>query len=155
MSDTETKPDTPDLSGETKPTEEESLFDISTPEGRKALFEIMCIAKGIDPNQVQSMAKFTNPDNNDERSYYPTQHTALAIAQLRMFGRAFYKKDEWNEYEVIADLLSIGYMGYKGFKSEQFKDITSGQPNLDKLQGLPEETKSGILSGLLGRRKTE
>ena len=162
MSDTETNPteeaeeaEEPEEAEETKEAEEEPLFDVSTPEGRKAIFEIMCIAKGIDPNQVQGMAKFTNPDNNDERSYYPTQHTALAIAQLRMFGRAFYKKDEWNEYESIADLLSIGYMGYKGFKSEQYKDITSGQPNLDKLQGLPEATKSGVLSGLLGRRKTE
>ncbi|GAH54916.1 unnamed protein product, partial [marine sediment metagenome] len=50
---------------------------------------------------------------------------------------------------------SIGFMGYKGFKSEQYKDITSGQPNLDKLQGLPEETKQGILAGLFGRGKTE
>lgn len=131
------------------------MFDISTPEGRKTLFEIMCIAKGVDPNQVQGMAKFTNPDNNDERSYYPTQRTALAIAQLRMFGFAFYKDETWNEYELIADLLSIGFMGYKGFKSEQYKDITSGQPNLDKLQGLPEETKKGILSGIFNRGKAE
>lgn len=134
-------------------TETKELFDLTTPEGRKTLFEIMCIAKGIDPNQVQGMARFTNPDNTDERSYYPTQHTTLAIAQLRMFGQAFYRGEEWNEYEEIAEILSIGHMGYKGFKSGQYVDITSGQPNLDKLQGLPEETKQGMLSGLLRRGK--
>lgn len=135
----------------TETVEKEPVFDVATPEGRKALFEIMCIARGIDPNQVQSMAKFMNADNNDERSYYPNQRTALAIAQLRMFGQAFYRGDDWNEYEVIADLLSIGFMGFKGFKSEQYKDITSGQPNLDKLQSLPEETKKVFLSGIFNR----
>ncbi|GAH68568.1 unnamed protein product, partial [marine sediment metagenome] len=92
---------------------------------------------------------------NDERSYFPTQLTSLAIAQLRGYGKANYRKAEWNEYDIIADCIAVGFMGYKGFKSEQYKDITSGQPNLDKLQGLPEETRKGILSGLFGRGKTE
>jgi len=119
------------------------------------LFRAMCIVRGIDPNQVQSMAKFSDFDNQDERSYYPNQLTSIAVAQLRMFGEAFYKGGEWNEYELIADFLAVGFMGYKGFKSEQYKDITSGQPNLDKLQGLPEETKKGILSGLFSRGSKE
>jgi len=119
------------------------------------LFRAMCIVRGIDPNQVQSMAKFSDFDNQDERSYYPNQLTSLAVAQLRMFGEAFYKGEQWNEYELVADLLAVGYMGYKGFKSDQYKDITSGQPNLDKLRGLPEETQKGILSGIFGRSSKE
>ena len=115
------------------------------------VFRAMCVIRGIDPNQVQAMAKFSDFDNNDERSYYPNQLTSIAIAQLRMFGESFYMGDEWNEYELVADYLAIGFMGYKGFKSEQYKDITSGQPNLDKLQGLPEETRKGILSGIFNR----
>ena len=83
------------------------------------LFRAMCIVRGIDPNQIQSQAKFTNLDNNDERSYYATQFTAVAIAQLRMLGESMYMGDDWNEYELAADILSVGFMGYKGFKSEQ------------------------------------
>lgn len=124
---------------------------ILTIESWDDLFRASCIAKGIDPNQVQSMAKFSNFDNNDERSYYPTMLTAIAISQLRMFGKAFYPKDTWNEYELIADYLSVSLMGYHGFKSEQYKDITSGQVNLDKLKGVPEEYKQGILSGIFNR----
>ena len=115
------------------------------------LFRAMCIVRGVDPDQVQSMAKFSDFDNQDERSYYPNQITSVAVAQLRIFGEAFYMGEEWNEYELVADFLAVGFMGYKGFKSEQYKDITSGQPNLDKLQGLPEETKKGILSGIFDR----
>ena len=115
------------------------------------LFRALCIVRGVDPDQVQSMAKFSDFDNQDERSYYPNQITSVAIAQLRIFGEAFYKDEDWNEYELVADFLAVGFMGYKGFKSEQYKDITSGQPNLDKLQGLPEETKKGILSGIFNR----
>ena len=119
------------------------------------LFEWMSVALGRDPKAIQSMAKFMNIDSHDETSYFPNQLTSLAIAQLRGYGKAHYFNDDWNEYDVLADCIAIGFMGYKGFKSEQYKDITSGQPNLDKLQGLPEETKPGILSGIFGRGKTE
>lgn len=135
----------------------EKLFSrIKTPkELYDLLFNIMCSVRGIDPNQVQSMSKFSNFDNDDERSYYPTQLVSVAIAQLRMFGQGFYRGEDWNEYEDVANLLAVGFMGYKGFKSEQYKDITSGQPNLDKLKGLPEETQKGILSGLFNRGSKE
>lgn len=119
------------------------------------LFRLMCIAKGIDPKQVQAMSKFSDFDNNDERSFYPDKLTVLAIAQLRMFGEALYKGDEWNEYTSIADKLSVGFMGYKGFKSGQYVDITSGQINLDKLKGVPEEVKKGVLQGIFNRSKSE
>lgn len=148
MSETKEKSDVPDLSGETKQVEKPPSLKI---ESWDDIFRAMCVIRGIDPNQVQSMAKFSDFDNEDERSYYPNQLTSIAIAQLRMYGESFYKGDDWNEYELIADYLAVGFMGYKGFKSEQYKDITSGQPNLDKLQGLPEETRKGILSGIFNR----
>ena len=132
-------------------TKEENI-SIKTPQD---LFEWMSVALGRDPKAIQSMAKYMNLDSNDERSYFPNQVTSLAIAQLRGYGKAHYPNADWNEYDILADVISIGFMGYKGFKSEQYKDITSGQPNLDKLQGLPEETKQGILSGLFGRGKKE
>jgi len=115
------------------------------------VFRAICIAKGVDPDQVQGMARFMNPDSVDETTYFPTQITSVAISQLRLYGTSFYKGENWNEYDFAADILGIGFKGYKGFKSEQYKDITSGQPNLDKLTGLPEETKKGILSGIFSR----
>ena len=132
-------------------SEEESI-SIKTPQD---LFEWMSVALGRDPQAIQSMAKFMNIDSHDETSYFPNQVTSLAIAQLRAYGKAHYFNDDWNEYDTIADCIGVGFKGFKGFKSEQYKDITSGQPNLDKLQGLPEETKKGILSGIFGRGKTE
>jgi hypothetical protein len=141
----------------TKPIEESepptTNIDIITPEGRKIIFELLCMARGIDPSQVQGMAKFMNPDSVDETTYYATQRTVVSIAQLRLYSESFYKGEEWNEYEFAADILGTGFKGFKGFKSVQYKDITSGQPNLDKLQGLPEETKQGVLAGIFGRKK--
>ena len=130
-------------------------IDITTPEGRKIIFELLCMVRGVDPSQVQGMARFMDPESVDQTTYYPTQRTSVAIAQLRLYGESFYKGEDWNEYELAADLIGVGFKGYKGFKSEQYKDITSGQPNLDKLTGLPEETKKGILSGIFGRSKSE
>jgi len=140
---------------ESKPTDlepiEEECKEETEPIDMEQIFEIMCLARGVDPKQVQAMAKFINFDNEDERSYYPTKKTAVAIAQLRIYGEALYKGHDWNEYELIANTLAISFMGLKGMKSEQYKDITSGQPNLDKLHGLPEETKQGLLAGILNR----
>jgi len=130
----------------------EPQIQIKTPQD---VFEWRCAALGIDPKQIQSMAKFMDVDSHDETSYFPNQLTSLAIAQLRAYGQALYRGSDWNPYDVIADCIAVGFKGYKGFKSEQYKDITSGQPNLDKLQGLPEETKKGILSGIFGRSKKE
>jgi len=142
---------------ETETKEEGVKIKIETPQD---LFEWVSVALGRDPKQIQSMAKFMDIDSHDETSYFPNQLTSLAIAQLRAYGKAHYPNtytnpDDWNEYDVIADCIAIGFKGFKGFKSEQYKDITSGQPNLDKLQGLPEETKKGILSGIFNRGKTE
>jgi hypothetical protein len=137
-------------------TESEPVFDEESQlmiESWDDVFKVMCVVKGIDPAQIQSMSKFSNFENNDERSYYANQYTSVAIAQLRAYGKALYFDHDWNEYTTLAEFLSVGFMGYKGFKSEQWKDITSGQPNLDKLKGLPEETQKGILSGLFGRKK--
>jgi len=131
-----------------------SNIDITTPEGRKIIFDILCMVRGIDPSQVQGMAKFMDPESVDETTYYATQRTAVSIAQLRLYSESFYKGEAWNEYEFAADILGTGFKGFKGFKSVQYTDITSGQPNLDKLQGLPEDTKQGILSGIF-RRKSE
>ena len=130
-------------------------IDITTPEGRKIVFELLCMTRGIDPSQVQGMAKFMNAESVDETTYYTTQRTAVSIAQLRLYSESFYKGEEWNEYEFAADILGTSFKGFKGFKSVQYTDITSGQPNLDKLKGLPEETKHGVLSGILGRGKSE
>jgi len=138
-------------------TEEKTPETTETPnlaELGKDLFHIMCAVRGVDPEQVQGMAKFMDADSIDETTYYPNQKTAVAIAQLRIFGQGFYRGHDWNEYDLCADILGTNFKGYKGFKSEQYKDITSGQPNLDKLQGLQEETKRGILSSLL-RGKSE
>lgn len=145
MTETEPKSEKPDE------TKEKPIIDITTPEGRNTLFEMRCIAMGIDPKQVQSLAKFSDFDKIDEGTYYPNQLTSVAIAQLRMYGEALYRGDNWNEYAVCADLLGDGFKGYKGFKSNQYVEITSGQQNLDKLQGMPEETRKGVLASLLNR----
>jgi len=129
-------------------------IDITTPEGRKIIFEMLCMVRGIDPSQVQGMAKFMDPESVDETTYYATQRTAVSIAQLRLYSESFYKGEAWNEYEFAADILGTGFKGFKGFKSVQYKDIASGQPNLENIQGLPDETKQGIISGIF-RRKSE
>jgi hypothetical protein len=145
MSETETSVEP---KAETKP-----LIDVTTPEGRKVIFEILCMVRGIDPSQVQGLAKFMDPENVDQTTFYPTQKTSLAISQLRLYGEAFYMGEEWNEYELAADIIGTGFKGYKGYKSNQYVEITSGQQNLEKLQGVPEDTKKGILSGIFGGKK--
>ena len=125
---------------------------VRTPE---EMFRWMAVAQGKDPDSIQAMSKFLDVESHDETSYFPNQLTAIAIAQLRIRAKALYKGHEWNPFDIVADAIGVGFKGFKGFKSEQYKDITSGQPNLDKLRGLPEETQKGLLSGIFNRGKSE
>ena len=133
--------------------EKEPIPQMSMDEVSDLLFTTMCAVKGIDPKQVQGMAKFMDADSIDETTYFPNQITSIAIAQLRMFGQGFYRGEDWNPYDMIADLLGTGLKGYKGFKSEQYKDITRQTHNLDALKSSPEEVKQGFVSRILGGGK--
>jgi len=115
----------------------------------------LIIAKGGDPDAIQAVSDFMDLKSNIERSYFPDKTTSICIAQLTGYGKTYFPVDDWNPFDLVADSLAVAFMPYKGFKSNQFVDMTSGQPNLDKLQGLPEETKKGILSGIFGRGKSE
>lgn len=117
------------------------------------LKRILIIAKGGDPDAIQAVAKFMDLESTTERAYFADKTIMLCVAQLNGYAQAYFPKDDWDPFSLVADVISVATMGYKGFKSEQFKDMTSGQPNLDKLTGLPEDTKRGILSGLLRGKK--
>ena len=132
---------------ETKPKFEIESFD--------DLKRILTIARGGDPDAIQAVANFMDLKSNIERSYFPDKKTTIAIGQLTGLGKIYYPQDDWEPFGLVADVLAVAFMPYKGFKSNQFVDMTSGQPNLDKLRGLPEETKQGIIQRLLARGKEE
>ena len=132
---------------ETKPKFEIESFD--------DLKRILTIARGGDPDAIQAVANFMDLKSNIERSYFPDKKTTIAIGQLTGLGKIYYPQDDWEPFGLVADVLAVAFMPYKGFKSNQFVDMTSGQPNLDKLRGLPEETKHGIIQRILGKGKGE
>lgn len=119
------------------------------------LRNVLVIAKGGDPNAIQAITKFMDFDSPAERSYFPDKTVTLCVGQLEGFGKVFYPKDTWDPFSLVADVLSVCFMGYKGFKSEQFVDMTRQTPNLDALQTSSEETKQGLISRMLGRGKGE
>jgi len=103
--------------------------------------KVLVIAKGGDPNAIQAITNFMDFKSDAERSYFPDKTLTLCVGQLNGFGKAFYPNDDWK--------------GYKGFKSNQFVDMTRQTPNLDALQTTSEEAKQGIISRILGGGKTE
>lgn len=129
------------------------LLEIKTLDDLK---KVLIIAKGGDPDAQQAIANFMNLSSTAERSYFPDKLTALAIGQLNGFGRLYYPKDEWNPYTLVADSLSVGLMGYKGFKSNQLVDITRQTPNLSDLKTASDAVQNrGLFSRLLGGSKEE
>lgn len=131
---------------------EKPKFEIKTD---KDIQRIMTIAKGGDPDAQQAIIDFMNLKSNVERSYFPDKKTVICIGQLQGFGRTFYRNDEWNPFDLTADVLSTGFMGYKGFKSNQFVDMTRTQPDLSGLQTSPEEQRRSLIDRALGRGKEE
>lgn len=133
-------------------TEVTPIFKI---ESMKDFKDVLTIARGGDPDAIQAIASFMSLDSDTERSYFPDKTTALCIGQLNGFGKLFFPNDDWDPFTLVSDSLSVAYMGYKGFKSNQFVDMTRQTPNLADLQTQSEPVKSGILSGLFKGSRTE
>lgn len=132
----------------TEATKPQPLFKI---ESISDLKDVLTIAKGGDPDAIQALASFMNLNSNTERSYFPDKITTLCIAQLNGFGELFFPNEDWNPFTLVSDALAIAHMGYKGFKSGQYVDMTRQTPNLSALETQSDSVKGGILGRLFGR----
>lgn len=117
------------------------------------LWRVITIAKGGNPNAQQALEKFIDLESDEERSYFPDKITTLAVSQNLIYGKSLFPHRPVNAFSIFASCLSKGFMGYKGFKSNQWVDITRQTTNLDALKSMPDDTKQGVLSGILGGRK--
>lgn len=133
-------------------TENTPMFKIET---MKDFKDVLTIAKGGDPDAIQAISQFMDLKSNTERSYFPDKITTLCVAQLNGFGKLYFRGDTWNPFSLVADALAIAHMGYKGFKSGQFVDMTRQTPNLSDLQTASEEVKSSLVRGLFSRGGSE
>jgi len=116
---------------------------------------ILVIAKGGDPNAIQAITKFMDFNSNAERSYFPDKTMTLCTAQLSGYGKTFFPNDDWDPFSLVADVIAVHFMGYKGYKSGQFVEMTRQTTNLDALKSSPDEVKQGIISRILGGGKKE
>lgn len=132
----------------TKKETKEPVFKIESLDDLK---RIMTIARGGDPDAIQAVTRFMDLESNQERSYFPDKITTLAIGQLDGYGKLYYPEDDWNPYGLVAEALSVAFMGFKGFKSNQFMEMTRQTPNLSALQSQPEPVKQSVLSRLFNR----
>lgn len=127
---------------------QEALFAIKSFDDLKRM---IILAKGGDPDALQAVANFMDLKSPTERSNFPDTMTAICIGQLNGLGETYFRGHEWNPYTLVGNALSVGFMGLKGFKSNQFVDMTRQTPNLDALQLSGEDTKRSIISRIVGR----
>ncbi len=134
-------------------TKTKPLFKIDSLDDLK---RVSIIARGGDPDAIQAVANFMNLKSTQERSYFPDKTTALAMAQLEGFGKLYFPEDEWNPFSLVSEVVSISLMGYKGFKSNQFVDMTRQTHDLSALQDVAEQQQSrSLFNRITGRGKTE
>ena len=152
MTDAELEPE-PEIEPEVKPEPETGLqLKIETLDDLK---RILVIARGGDPDAIQAVANFMNLKSNIERSYFPDKTTSVCIGQLTGYGRVFFPLDDWNPFDLVADCLAVSFMPYKGFKSNQFVDMTRQTPTLADLKDVSETAQRGIMDRILRRGSEE
>ena len=117
------------------------------------LRDMMIIAKGGDPKAAQTINDFIKFDNNTERSNFPNSKTTLVIAQLNGYSRLFYPDDSDNPFGLAAECIEISFMARKGWKSQQFVEMTKQTPSIPDLVTIGEGKQRGIGDRLLGRGK--
>ena len=154
MTDTETAPDLDiesleeaetAVSTETKPQLKiESLDDLR---------RVMTIAQGGDPDAQQTLNNFLRFDNDTERSNLPNTTTVRCVAQLNGFSKLFYPNDD-DPFALVAGCIETAFMARKGWKSNQFVEMTKQTPSLSDLQAVTEKSPS-LTDRVLGRSKPE
>lgn len=134
-------------------TEPAPAFKIESLDDMK---RVLTIARGGDPDAIQAIANFMDLKSNIERSYFPDKKTTICIGQLTGLGKVYFPNADWEPFGLVADVLAVAFMPYKGFKSNQFVDMTRQTPNLDALQTtLGDEQKQGVLGRIFGRGSKE
>ena len=135
------------------------MTETATPQFKIESFDdlrrVMTIAKGGNPDAIQAVTDFMDLKSNIERSYFPDKRTTLCVSQLEGYGKLYFPNDEWDPFRLISDVLAIGFMPYKGFKSNQFVDMTKQTPTLSDLQIMKGDQERGLVDKLLGRGKEE
>ena len=108
------------------------------------------------PDAIQAVANFMDLKNPQERTYFPDKQTAIAMAQLEGYGKLYFPEEDWNPFSLVSEVITVSLMGYKGFKSNQFVDMTRQTPDLSDLQTVAEQQPpGGLLSRITGRGTTE
>lgn len=136
MSDTETKP----------VLKIESLDDMK---------RVLTIARGGDPDAIQAVTNFMDFKSDIERSYFPDKTTTLCVGQLEGFAKLYYPNADWDPFSLTSGVIAIAFMPYKGFKSNQFVDMTRTQPDLSGLKTSTDEQKQSTIDRILRRGPTE
>jgi len=148
MTETELKP-TPEPVEEVPETEPQPKLKIESLDDMK---RIMIIARGGDPDAIQAISDFMDLRSNIERSYLPDKKTTICVAQLTGWGDVYFPQDEWDPFNLVANALAVAYMPYKGFKSNQFVDMTRQTPSLSELESYRESAQErGLMDRILNR----
>lgn len=127
---------------------EKPNFEIKTLDDLK---RVLIIAKGGDPDAIQAVSRFVPWEKLAAQSYFPDKLTAVAISQLNGYSAVLHMKC----FSTVADVLSVGFMSLKGFKTGQFVQMTQQTANLSSLESQPEEVKRGFLSNFFNRGAKE
>jgi len=155
VTDTETAPDLDIESLEEAetvvPTEKKLQLKI---ESLDDLRRVMTIAQGGDPDAQQTLNNFLRFDNDTERSNLPNTTTVRCVAQLNGFSKLFYPKNDDDPFALVAGCIETAFMARKGWKSNQFVEMTKQTPSLSDLQAVTEKSPS-LTDRVLGRSKTE
>ncbi len=150
MTETDKEPDSIALPEEPAPISEKPKLKI---ENFDDLRDMMIIAKGGDPKAQQTINDFINFANNTERSNFPNTKTVLCIAQLNGYSKLYYPDNPDNPFAIVAESLEISFMAKKGWKANQFVEMTKQTPSIPDLVTIGEAKQRGIGERLLGRGK--
>ena len=119
------------------------------------LRRVFTIAQGGNPDAEQTLNNFLKFDNDTERSNLATTLTVRCVAQLNGYSQLYYPEVSDNPFALIARCLETAYMARKGWKSNQFVEMTKQTPSITDLETLGGEQQRSLVDKVLGRGKSE
>ena len=134
-------------------SEKQPEFDISTPEGQRALRNIIITAQGGNPEAQQTLNEFMRFDDSIERTNLPKRKDVQRAIFFSFVGQTLYPDTKDDPFTVAAECIAKGFMAKGGEKSKQFVDMFRSTPNLTDLQNLQGPTERSFTDRLFGRNQ--
>lgn len=112
-------------------------------------------SKGVNPDAEQTITDFMDMKDPVQGSNLPSRRDVQLEVYLEICGEFLFPDNPNDPFTVLRNSIATTFKAKGGEKAKQFVEMVRNQPDLSSLAAASQETRQGLISGLLQRGKAE